>query len=91
MELFYLRDALGHVLTVLRQLAHIKGVNLSLLLDLVLEARLLEVLCERLGQPALVLGNDAVSQEESLLDRQEALLASQYLDAFVFYLARDLD
>ena len=90
-ELFDLRDALGHVLTVLRQFAHIQGVNLSFLLDLVFEARLLKVLRKSLGQAALVLRDDAVSQEESLLDRQEAFLAGQYLDAFVFDLASDLD
>ena len=84
-------DAFSHILTVLRQFAHIQGVNLSLPLDLVFEARLLKVLRECLGQPALVLRDNAVSQEESLLDRQVAFLTGQYLDAFVFDLAGDLD
>ena len=91
MKFLDLRDSLCEELIVLCQLANIERVNLSLLFDLVLKARLLEVLVKCLGQSSLTLSNHPVSEEEGFLERKESLLTCQNLDSLVLDLACNFD
>ena len=90
-EFLDLRESFDEVVIVLRQLVHIDSVDLTFALDLRLKGAPLEVLCQSLGQPALIRGHDTVPQVEGLMEAQEALRAGQDLDALILDELCDLD